>query len=247
MQRRRSDLCIGLLVAMVLHGLVLAAAAKVLLPRDTDAGIPIDPPLQVVLLDELTFQQQLEDTMPALTEPLEARAHHQPTELPDWPELDVAHQAETPYKLEVAPRRSPIEPDSTRRPEPRERLESQPLLERVEAPPVEEAAPVEAAAPTTSQAPVLIQGSSSLVLHRPPVHYPSRPHRRGIEGVVRVGLELGSGGKVARTWVIKSSGNRELDRAALKNLKGWRFDAKAIDRAGYGQRAFRNDVRFEID
>ncbi len=243
MQRRRSDLLIGLLVAMVLHGLVLTAAAKVLLPREVDAGIPIDPPLQVVLLDELTFQQQLEEAMPALTEPLEARAHHRPTELPDWPELDVAHQAETPYTLEVAPRRSPIEPDSTRRPVPRERLESQPLLERVEAPPVEEAT----TAPAASRAPVLIQGSSVLVLHRPQLHYPSRPHRRGIEGVVRVGLELGPGGKVARTWVIRSSGNRELDRAALKNLKGWRFDAKAIDRAGYGQRSFRNDVRFEID
>ena len=148
---------------MVLHGLVLAAAAKVLMPRDTDSGVPIDPPLQVVLIDELTFERQLEDTIPTPAEPLESRAHHTPTELPDWPELDVAREAEVPYTLEVAPRRSLIEPDSTRRPDPREHLESQPLLEREETPPPQEAATVEAAAPTTSQAPVAIQGSSSLV------------------------------------------------------------------------------------
>jgi TonB family protein len=242
-QRRRSDLCIGLFAAIVLHGLALAAAAKVLLPRADESGLSTDPPLEVVLLDEIFFELQLENTAPALTEPLEARAHHAPTELPAWPELDAAREMETPRTLEIAPRRSPIEPDPTRRPKPRERLQSLPLLERT-APPVEL---VETSAPTGPPTPVMIAGSSSLVLHRPQLHYPSRPHRRGIEGLVRVGLELGPDGRVTRTWVIKSSGNRELDRAALKNLKGWRFDARAIAAAAYGNRSFRNDVRFEID
>lgn len=245
MERRRSDLAIGLVAAVVLHGLALAAAAKVLMPREEAPPFSADPPLKVVMLEEQVFLAQLEETIPAPSEPLEASAHHAPTPPPEWPELEVAAQPDTPYVLEVPPRREPIEPDPTRPPRRRERLEPQPLLEREEPPPdaVETTEAVQAVDPT----PVAITDTSSLVLYRPPLEYPRRPHRRGIEGVVRVGIEIGAGGTVARTWVITSSGNRELDRAAVRNLKAWRFGVAAIEAAGLRGRPFRNDVRFVIE
>jgi len=238
-ERRRSDLAIGLVAAVVLHGLALAAAARVLTSREEAPSFSVDPPLKVVMLEEQVFLAQLEETIPAPSEPLEASAHHAPTPLPEWPELEVAAQPNTPYVLEVPLRREPIEPDPTRTPQLRERLDPLPLLEREEPPPE--------AVQTADPTPVAITDSSTLVLYRPPLVYPSSPLRRGIEGIVRVGIEIGAGGDVERAWVITSSGNRELDRAAVRNLKAWRFDVAAIETAGFRGRPFRNDVRFVIE
>lgn len=245
MERRRSDLAIGLVAAVVLHGLALAAAAKLLASREEAPSFSVDPPLKVVMLEEQVFLAQLEETIPAPSEPLEASAHHAPTPAPEWPELEVAAQPDTPDVLEVPLRREPIGPDRTKTPQPRERLDPLPLFEREEPPP--EVVETTEAVQTPDPTPVELAGGSAFVLYRPPLRYPSSPRRRGIEGVVRVGIEIGAGGAVARTWVITSSGNRELDRAAVRNLKAWRFDAAAIEAAGFRGRPFRNDVRFVIE
>lgn len=241
MERRRTDLAIGLVVAVAAHGAVLAAAGGMLSSHNA-APLSTEPrpPLEVLVVEEQAWRAQLEESQPMrIAQPREVPKVHQPTQPPDWPELDVARPLEQSLAVVV-----PIPRDSfdTVRPQvapPRELVQPEPLVERMQK--AESAVPVVEAA-----APVPISSASSLVLYRPELRYPSRAHRRGIEGVVRVGMKVDSKGEVTRTWILKSSGNRELDRAALANLRSWRFDPQAVAKAGLAG-LFRNDVRFEID
>jgi protein TonB len=56
---------------------------------------------------------------------------------------------------------------------------------------------------------------------RPP--YPAAALRRGAEGEVLVRVQVGSDGRVGRLELARSSGDRDLDRAALAAVRGWRF------------------------
>lgn len=53
--------------------------------------------------------------------------------------------------------------------------------------------------------------------------YPSRAVRNGDEGTVRLALLVGASGKVEGSRVTRSSGSRDLDRAALNALSMCRF------------------------
>jgi protein TonB len=103
--------------------------------------------------------------------------------------------------------------------------------------------------PSTEDPSPTVQGArdldalTALVLEQPDLSYPLRALRRGIEGVVRIGIEVSADGSVGEATVLRSSGSRELDRAARQNLLGWRFDPAAI--ASGGNR-FTKDVRFQI-
>ncbi len=239
MNRRHLDLGLGLLAAALLHSLVLAAAASVLRVHATDSKPQTDAPLELVMLDRATWRAQLEELQPARSaEPLEAPVIHSRAALPDWPELEVTRQDQSMSKLPVRTRRATLERDPQAQPRPRERLEATPLV------PHEEQAS-KSTSQAMEQAPTTIEGSSALVIHRPELHYPSRPQRRGIEGTARVGIEVNSAGEVQRTWLIRSSGNRELDRAALRNLREWRFDAEELAKRP-GASKFQSDVRFEL-
>jgi len=242
-EKRRIDLTVGLMASVILHTAVLAAASGMLLPRNT-AQLSADPrpSLEVLVVPEQDWRAQLEESQPMrIAQPIETPSIHQPAEPLAWPELDVARPREQALTLRV-PFTSPsidTPPPVTERT--RELVQPDPLLEEMHEPlPPEPVAAVEAAAP------VQIESTSSIVLYRPELRYPPRPLRRGIEGIARVGIEVGASGNVSRVWLMKSSGNRELDRAALENLNGWRFDPAAIAAMGLGW-AFRNDVRFVID
>ncbi len=89
--------------------------------------------------------------------------------------------------------------------------------------------------------PVLLHESAALVEFSPELRYPTRALRRGLEGTVTIGIEVTSSGVVLRTWVMRSSGHRELDRAARENLALWRFRALAT-----GSTTFQKDVVFGI-
>ena len=57
-----------------------------------------------------------------------------------------------------------------------------------------------------------------------PPQYPPEEQRRGITGTVTVGLTYDANGNVTDVQVIKSSGNRNLDRAAVKAAKRWKVN-----------------------
>jgi len=233
-ERRRSDLALGLVVSIAAHGAVLAAVGGMLSSRNA-APLSNDPrpPLEVLVVEDQNWRAQLEESQPMrLAQPLEMPKVHQPAVPPDWPELDIAVPLKQSLTQKVPVKRHSFGTPLPDRAQPRELLRPEPLVERMREP--QSAAPV----PITS-------ASSLLVLFRPELRYPSRPHRRGIEGVARVGMEVDSNGEVTRAWILKSSGNRELDHAALANLRDWRFDPVAVAKAGLVG-LFRNDVRFEI-
>ena len=57
-----------------------------------------------------------------------------------------------------------------------------------------------------------------------PPQYPPEEQRRGITGTVTVSLTYDPNGNVTDVQVLKSSGNRNLDRAAVKAAKRWKVN-----------------------
>lgn len=58
---------------------------------------------------------------------------------------------------------------------------------------------------------------------RPPV-YPESARRRGIEGTAQVALRVAASGRVADVRLHRTSGDADLDGAALASVRRWRFD-----------------------
>ncbi|MBC8179210.1 MAG: energy transducer TonB [Desulfobacteraceae bacterium] len=54
--------------------------------------------------------------------------------------------------------------------------------------------------------------------------YPKRARRRGYEGTVVLEVLVDTDGRVKELRVLKSSGHRVLDKAALKSVNGWLFE-----------------------
>lgn len=60
-------------------------------------------------------------------------------------------------------------------------------------------------------------------LSRPEPPYPESARRAGIEGTTLVGMTISTDGSVTSAWVESSSGNGELDSAAVNAVYSWRF------------------------
>lgn len=60
-------------------------------------------------------------------------------------------------------------------------------------------------------------------LYNPPPAYPARARRQGVQGTVLLRLLITSSGRVDRIEVVSSSGQRELDDAAIDAVGLWRF------------------------
>lgn len=75
-------------------------------------------------------------------------------------------------------------------------------------------------APTASRARAL---KSVDYLRNPPPAYPASARRRGIEGTVRLAVDISASGRVENVRIRLSSGNADLDRAALEAVQRWRF------------------------
>ena len=107
-------------------------------------------------------------------------------------------------------------------------VESAPYVETAPAladpQPATELAPI--AAPMTG--PVAL--SSLAYISAPPPPYPSPEARAGIEGTVTLRILVGSDGIPLEVSIDRSSGNRNLDRAAQRHVKDkWRFQPAVRD------------------
>lgn len=60
-------------------------------------------------------------------------------------------------------------------------------------------------------------------LSTPAPKYPSSALRRGVGGTVQVRVTVATDGSVERLELAQTSGNRDLDRAALEAMRRWRF------------------------
>ncbi|MCL7713920.1 energy transducer TonB [Stenotrophomonas mori] len=110
-------------------------------------------------------------------------------------------------RAEQAPAAAPEAVDTTPPP-------PQPLAEAPAAPPPAPAPTAQAA----SDRPVPLPG------HSPPPTYPPAALRRGESGTVVVRVDVDAGGRPLDARIIQRSGSRELDRAALAAVRGWRFE-----------------------
>ncbi|MBL8750393.1 MAG: energy transducer TonB [Planctomycetes bacterium] len=78
-----------------------------------------------------------------------------------------------------------------------------------------------------------------------PPNYPWVPWRRGIEGTVAIELHIDATGCVTAASIAASSGNTDLDRAALDRLATWKF-LPARSGGGAVASVLRQDVIFRI-
>lgn len=65
--------------------------------------------------------------------------------------------------------------------------------------------------------------------HAPPPGYPYRSLARGHEGTVQLRVLVSSAGLPERIEIEQSSGHRELDQAAIRAVRGWRFVPAVLD------------------
>lgn len=107
--------------------------------------------------------------------------------------------------------------------------------------PASEPAPPAAASSGTGTVPVAEPAPHAPVRVAPVVdakactrpEYPKNALRNGDTGTVTLALLIGTDGRVAEAKVEKSSGSRELDRAALAGLSLCRFQPGSVDGVAY--------------
>jgi protein TonB len=58
---------------------------------------------------------------------------------------------------------------------------------------------------------------------RPPLDYPNRARKRGYQGITLVLISLDTAGSIETVVLVRSSGHKILDKAALKNVEKWQF------------------------
>jgi protein TonB len=87
-----------------------------------------------------------------------------------------------------------------------------------------------------------VQAAEPEVAFSPSPRYPIRALRAQRQGVVRVRLQLDAEGKVTAARLEHSSGDVELDQAALKAVRRWRFTMPP-----HARREVVLPIRFRID
>lgn len=95
---------------------------------------------------------------------------------------------------------------------------------QIEAPPPPPPPPADAPA-----RPAVADRADPSPLSTPAPRYPAEPLRRGIGGTVQVRVTVAADGSVDRLALAQTSGNRELDRAALEAVRRWRFQPATRD------------------
>lgn len=87
------------------------------------------------------------------------------------------------------------------------------------------AKPAKAAASRTETArkPVIADRAPSLMAGMAQPKYPPSALRAGASGTVTLNVQVDPQGKPSEITIVQRSGNRDLDRAALKAANDWRF------------------------
>lgn len=88
------------------------------------------------------------------------------------------------------------------------------------APPREPPSPARA---PVAEAPVTVPRFDADYLENPPPPYPLVARRRGLQGTVRLEVLVGRDGRVRDLKLAESSGHADLDDAALRAVRDWRF------------------------
>lgn len=113
-----------------------------------------------------------------------------------------------------------------------------------------ETAPTAPASPASTPAvPAAPRGPSrrSIVRSAPQPAYPADARDEGIQGTVRLRVKIDENGHIAGDpELVKSSGNRSLDRAAIRGVKKWDFEPELTDGTPVASTQL-VDVKFKLD
>jgi protein TonB len=92
--------------------------------------------------------------------------------------------------------------------------------------PVMPAVPAAPAAPPAPPAPAIVESNDlgARMIAGDPPRYPIESRRRKEQGVVHLGLIVGTDGRVESIAVERSSGHDRLDAAAMKAVRKWRWE-----------------------
>ena len=88
----------------------------------------------------------------------------------------------------------------------------------------ENAEPVPPDQETQPAVPAVVELARPLYKVNPRPSYPKIARRRGYEGIVVLNVQVLKTGQVGDISVLRSSGHRRLDRAALNAVRKWRFE-----------------------
>lgn len=107
----------------------------------------------------------------------------------------------------------------------------QPTAETRAAEQQEGAVQAQGTGPTAEEvAPEDPSGSTDITIRSSPApRYPPAAFRAGIEGEVRVRVDVDANGNATDVWVETSSGNSDLDRAAKDAARRWTFHPATVD------------------
>lgn len=88
-----------------------------------------------------------------------------------------------------------------------------------------------------------VTDSQPEALHSPPPTYPARALRRGASGTVLVRALVDTDGRPRQIEVVRESPHRALDQAAVRAVRGWRFQPAMRDGQPVAQTV---DIPFEF-
>jgi protein TonB len=123
--------------------------------------------------------------------------------------------------------------DFVKEPEPVKKVEKQAEPELAE--PVKQIAKADSNASSVASArkttekiglqdsPVILEQPPLFKTPRPPLNYPNKARKRGYQGISLVMISLDTSGIIETVVLVKSSGYKILDKAALKNVAKWQF------------------------
>lgn len=205
---------LGVVGSLLLHAAVLAAVLRAPLPRD---AVPPPAPRVTVALIALVPPPVVQEPVPQADSPPSPPPNAEPEKAPTVPEPpsvvtpSAALPLPKPRPVKSAPRSAPPVPAP---------VAAAPAMAPGASTEVAAAAPV-IPEPSIPEPPAPVHLTAPTFRHRPAPTYPAQAQRDEIEGTVRLKLLIGADGRVAEVSLLRSSGHRLLDQAALSAARAW--------------------------
>jgi TonB family protein len=101
--------------------------------------------------------------------------------------------------------------------------------------------------------------ATAIVVELPPVRidarledyaapsYPRSARERGLEGLVRIEVDVQADGSVGEVRIVASSGVVAFDEAAVTAVRGWRFSPATVDGVAVSSRLTLPPIRFRLE
>lgn len=176
--------------------------------------LSLTPPVAEPLVNTVKQNQyQTEFNGKALRIAKTAKATSKPDKISPNTAKAIVKAPETPPKEQVKPNVNKPQPVASKKPSPAKQLQTEQL------------ASAKHKSQQDNQVDELVELDKPALFKslRPELIYPLKAKRRGHQGVSLLAIELDKKGNIVKLSVVKSSGYKSLDQAAINNVKQWQF------------------------